>query len=68
MLYLFYFQPILFRDMQNLLFTNVMGSDIPEDKKYEEPLSLLNFKEIAQIIMDEYDKTHKSKLNLVLFK
>lgn len=54
--------------MQNLLFTNVIVSDVLEDKKYEEPLSLLNFKEIAQTVMDEYDKTHKSKLNLVLFK
>lgn len=54
--------------MQNLLFTDVMSSDILEDKKYEESLSLINFKEIAQIVMDEYDKAHKSKLNLVLFK
>jgi len=54
--------------MANLLFTNVMDIDAPEDKKYEEPLSLSNFEEIVQAVMHEYDKTHKSKLNIVLFK
>lgn len=54
--------------MKNLLFTNVMDTDVSEDKKYEEPPLLSNFEEIAQMAMDEYDKSHKSKLNIVLFK
>lgn len=64
----FDFQPIVFQDMSNLLFTNIMDSEISENKKYEEPPSLSNFEEKAQIVMDEYDKTHDSKLNIVLFK
>lgn len=54
--------------MANLLFTNVMVVDAPEDKKYEEPLSLSHFEETAQTFISEYDKAHKSKLNIVLFK
>lgn len=54
--------------MSNLLFTNVMDSEGLEEKKYEEPQSLSSFESIAQTVMDEYDKTHKSKLNIVLFK
>lgn len=54
--------------MSNLLFTNILHFDILENNKYEEPLSLSNFEEKAQIVMDEYDKTHDSKLNIVLFK
>lgn len=54
--------------MTNLLFTNAMDFDALEDKKYEEPSSLLTFKEAAQMVMDEYNMTHKSKLNIVLFK
>jgi len=54
--------------MSNLLFTNIMDSEVSENKKYEEPSSLSNFEEKAQIVMAEYDKTHDSKLNIVLFK
>lgn len=54
--------------MSNLFFTNALDLDASEDKKYEEPPSLSDFKEIAQMVMDEYDMTHKSKLNIVLFK
>ncbi|XP_025190774.1 dynein heavy chain 7, axonemal [Melanaphis sacchari] len=60
--------PIVCQDMSNLLFTNIMDLDISENRKYEEPLSLSNFEEKAQIVMAEYDKTHDSKLNIVLFK
>lgn len=45
-----------------------MDSEVSENKKYEEPPSLSNFEEKVQIVMDEYDKTHDSKLNIVLFK
>jgi len=54
--------------MSNLLFTNIVDLDVLENKKYEEPPSLSYFEEKAQIVMDEYDKTHDSKLNIVLFK
>jgi len=52
----------------NLLFTSATDIDAIENKKYEEPHELSNFVEIAQTVMDEYDMTHKSKLNIVLFK
>jgi hypothetical protein len=45
-----------------------MDVDALKDKKYEEPLSLSHFEEIAQTFINEYDKAHKSKLNIVLFK
>lgn len=54
--------------MANLLFTSVMDVDASGDKKYEEPSSLLHFEEIAQAFVNEYNTTHKSKLNIVLFK
>lgn len=54
--------------MANLLFTNVLDFEAPELKKYEEPQSISSFEELAQAVMDEYDMTHKSKLNIVLFK
>lgn len=54
--------------MANLLFTNVMDSDTLENKKYEEPIALSYFEEKARGVMDEYDKIHKSKLSIVLFK
>lgn len=54
--------------MSNLFFTNTLDFDATEDKKYEEPPSILKFEEVAQMVMDEYDMTHKSKLNIVLFK
>lgn len=62
------FKPVLHRDMKNLLFTTAMDVDASEGKKYEEPPSLGKFEEMTQTIMDEYDSTHKSKLNIVLFK
>lgn len=58
----------MYQDMANLLFTNVIDSDTLEGKKYEEPISLSYFEEIARNVMDEYDKLHKSKLSIVLFK
>jgi len=54
--------------MSNLVFTNIIDFDELENKKYEEPPSLSNFEEKAHIVMDEYDRTHDSKLNIVLFK
>lgn len=54
--------------MANVLFTTAMDFDAAEEKKYEEPPSIINFEEIAQSVMDEYNMTHKSKLNIVLFK
>lgn len=45
-----------------------MDFEASDDKKYEEPPSLSSFEGIAQTVMGEYDKTHKSKLNIVLFK
>lgn len=61
-------QPIYCQDMANLLFTNALDVDASEDKKYDEPPSLASFENIAQIVMDEYNATHKSQLNIVLFK
>lgn len=58
----------MYQDMANLLFTNVIDSGTSEGKKYEEPMSLSYFEEIARTVMDEYDKIHKSKLSIVLFK
>lgn len=53
--------------MANLIFTNAMDVDAIENKRYEEP-RLSNFADLAQMMMNEYDMTHKTKLNIVLFK
>lgn len=45
-----------------------MDIDATEDKKYEEPASFEQFEELALRVMDEYDMSHKPKLNIVLFK
>ncbi|VVC44482.1 Dynein heavy chain, domain-2,Dynein heavy chain domain,Dynein heavy chain, P-loop containing D4 domain,P- [Cinara cedri] len=60
--------PILCQNMGNLLYTNVIAFDDSNEKKYEEPPSISNLEEKAQIIIDEYNMKHKSKLNIVLFK
>jgi len=62
------FQPLVFQDMANLMFTNALDIDASEDKKYDEPPSLSHFEVIAQTVMDEYNSTHKSQLDIVLFK
>jgi len=53
--------------MANLIFTNAMDLHTIEGKRYEEPV-LSNFADLAQLMMNEYDMTHKTKLNIVLFK
>jgi len=53
--------------MANLIFTNAMDLDTIEGKRYEEPV-LTNFANLAQLMMNEYDMTHKTKLNIILFK
>lgn len=54
--------------MANLLFTNALDVDASEDKKYDEPPSISHFEDIAQTMMTEYNATHKTQLNIVLFK
>lgn len=61
-------QPIVLQDMSNLLFTNALDMDAADDKKYEEPLALWKFRDMAQMAIDEYNSTHKSQLNIVLFE
>ncbi|XP_050526602.1 dynein axonemal heavy chain 12 isoform X2 [Daktulosphaira vitifoliae] len=60
--------PICHENMSNLIFTSALDLDALEDKKYEEPPSLKAFENVTKMVMDEYDMTHKSKLNIVLFK
>ncbi|XP_024937311.1 dynein heavy chain 7, axonemal isoform X2 [Cephus cinctus] len=55
--------------LQNLIFGNFMDVDaIPEDKKYEEITSMDEYKRVALLCLEEYNNTHKNKMDIVLFR
>ena len=55
--------------MKSLIFGNFMDLDaIQEDRKYEEILSIDDYKEVALSCLEDYNNTHKSKMDIVLFR
>ena len=55
--------------MKNLIFGNFLDPNaIDEDRRYEEVASFEQFIKIADNAMDEYNSTHKTKLDTVLFR
>lgn len=54
-------------DLNNLMFSTALDVDAEDDRKYEE-LTLEQLREAALIIIDEYNATHKTKLDIVLFR
>lgn len=55
--------------LQNLIFGNFMDPDaIQEDKRYEEVSSMEEFKVVAMQSLDDYNTTHRNKMDIVLFR
>jgi hypothetical protein len=55
--------------LRSLMFGNFMDVDATdEEKKYEEIPSLEAFKNIAEEALEEYNATHKTKMDIVLFR
>jgi dynein heavy chain len=55
--------------LRSLMFGNFMDMDATdEEKKYEEIPSLEAFITVAEAAMEEYNATHKTKMDIVLFR
>ncbi|XP_069675994.1 dynein axonemal heavy chain 7 isoform X3 [Periplaneta americana] len=55
--------------LKQLMFGNFMDVDATdEEKRYEEILSIDAFIKVAESAMEEYNATHKTKLDIVLFR
>lgn len=69
-LYVFFFFPQLCdENMRNLLFGDYMISDVDESEKlYAEVPSIERFGEVVEACLEEYNQTHKNRMNLVIFR
>lgn len=55
--------------MKSLIFGNFMDVDaIQEERKYEEILSMEDYKNVALSCLEDYNNTHRNKMNIVLFR
>nr|XP_024218054.1 dynein heavy chain 7, axonemal isoform X1 [Halyomorpha halys] len=54
--------------LNNLLFTSALDTEEDEDKKYEEIVSLERFLEVMGDAITNYNLSHKTKLNVLLFQ
>lgn len=56
-------------DIRNLLFGDYMNPDLEGDERlYSEIPSIQQFNDIVERCLDEYNQTHKSRMNLVIFR
>ena len=56
-------------DLRSLMFGDYMRPDLdPDERVYEEVSSIDNFYAIAQQCLEEYNNTHKTRMNLVIFR
>ena len=56
-------------DLRSLMFGDYMNPDLePEEKKYEEVKSIDDFYGVAEQCLEEYNNTHKTRMNLVIFR
>uniref|UniRef100_A0AAR5PYC5 AAA+ ATPase domain-containing protein n=1 Tax=Dendroctonus ponderosae TaxID=77166 RepID=A0AAR5PYC5_DENPD len=53
--------------IKTLMFGSYFDQDSDEDKRYEEVVSLEAFKALSQNCLDEYNATHKTKMDIILF-
>ncbi|OXU22263.1 hypothetical protein TSAR_003308 [Trichomalopsis sarcophagae] len=54
---------------QHLIFGNFMDTDaLGDDRKYEEIVSMEQYHEVASLCLEEYNTTHKNKMDIVLFR
>ncbi|XP_078517697.1 dynein axonemal heavy chain 12 [Lissotriton helveticus] len=56
-------------DMRSLLFGDYMNPDLEGDERlYTEIPSVKHFNDIVEQCLDEYNQTHKTRMNLVIFR
>ena len=56
-------------DLRSLMFGDYMNPDLePEERVYEEIQQLDSFYSVAESCLDEYNNTHKTRMNLVIFR
>ncbi|XP_029579694.1 dynein heavy chain 12, axonemal isoform X2 [Salmo trutta] len=56
-------------DMRNLLFGDYMNPDLEDnDRLYSEVPSMESFGQVVELCLDEYNQTHKNRMNLVIFR
>ncbi|KAL7306450.1 hypothetical protein TKK_0001865 [Trichogramma kaykai] len=64
-----YGNKLTYDSLQHLLYGNFMDQDaLPEDRKYEEILSITDYKNVADMCLEEYNSINKSKMDIVLFR
>ena len=55
--------------MHGLMFGDYLNPDaLPEERKYEEVTDLEDFQRVVHVAMEEYNNTHKSHMDLVIFR
>lgn len=55
--------------MQNLLFGDYMNPELEDDEcLYAEVPSVEKFAQVVELCLDEYNQTHKNRMNLVIFR
>uniref|UniRef100_A0A8C7T925 Dynein axonemal heavy chain 12 n=1 Tax=Oncorhynchus mykiss TaxID=8022 RepID=A0A8C7T925_ONCMY len=58
-----------YEDMCNLLFGDYMNPDLEDnDRLYAEVPSMESFGQVVELCLDEYNQTHKNRMNLVIFR
>ena len=57
------------RSLDSLMFGDYMDPDLlPEERRYEEITDLGRMQEVCQNALHEYNMTHKTGMDLVLFR
>ncbi|XP_019508320.1 PREDICTED: dynein heavy chain 12, axonemal [Hipposideros armiger] len=61
--------PVTEEDLRNLMFGDYMNPDLEGDERvYIEITNIHHFSDIVEQCLDEYNQTHKTRLNLVIFR
>lgn len=56
-------------DLHSLMFGDYMNPDLDtEDRVYAEVRSVDEMYRVAELALDEYNSTHKTRMNLVIFR
>ncbi|XP_030623788.1 dynein heavy chain 12, axonemal [Chanos chanos] len=57
------------KDMRSLLFGDYMNPDLEDSERlYAEVPSMENFRDVTELCLEEYNQTHKTQMNLVIFR
>ncbi|KFO19799.1 Dynein heavy chain 7, axonemal [Fukomys damarensis] len=62
-------KPTTEEDLRNLMFGDYLNPDLEgDDRIYIEITNILHFSDIVDQCLDEYNQTHKTRMNLVIFR